>query len=84
MAGFLKAIAVLYLILVWGFFALAVFAVTFAKIDPAAQFGAIYVFIGCVVSSIPAALIYAFGKVVEDVHAMRDHLAAMRRYYEPR
>ena len=84
MAGFLKAIAVVYLVLVWCFFAFAVFAVTIAKIDTAAQFGAIYVFIGCVVASIPAALIYAFGNVVEDVSEVREHLAAMRRYYEPR
>ena len=67
MAGFLKAIAVVY----------ALFAVTIAKIDTAAQFGAIYVFIGCVVASIPAALIYAFGNVVEDVSEVREHFHAL-------
>ena len=37
----------------------------------------------CVVLSIPAVALFAFGQVVGDVRAMRQHLRVMRNYYEP-
>lgn len=35
------------------------------------------------VATVPAAGLFAFAQLVEDARAIRGHLAAMRRYYEP-
>lgn len=84
MATFLRIISVIYLLVVWVTFGGAMHA------QETSGLTSILLFIGAVSLTIPAAVLYAFGQVVDDISAMRhnsrvqcEHLAAMRRYYEP-
>jgi hypothetical protein len=85
MANFLKIVSGLYLLLVWvGFIAAVVFA-------PAPNvYNGPLAFLIALGASIPAAVLFAFAQIVEDVRSMRnnlrfqsDHLREMRNYYEP-
>jgi hypothetical protein len=89
MATFLKIVSGVYLVLVW-----LAFAGTFAGYHGPESLGNnathILAFFIAVGLSIPAAILFGFAQVVGDVRVMRNcavrqvnHLAAMRRYYEP-
>jgi hypothetical protein len=85
MAYFLKVVSGLYLLLVWvGFVATVALAPA-----PDTYSGPLALLIA-LGASIPAAVLFAFAQIVEDVRSMRnnlrlqsDHLRAMRNYYEP-
>ena len=82
MAAFLKIVSAIYLIVVWLVFAAAISAeVPIQAIAYTALFKPA-LFTVFVLISIPAVALYAFGQLVRDVRAMRDHLGAMRAYYE--
>lgn len=93
MAFFLKAVSGLYLILIWACVAIAL-SVPTPPLTSAAGSGdlaKLAVLLIAISLSIPAAILFAFAQIVEDVRAMRksaktqaEHLTAMRRYYEPR
>jgi hypothetical protein len=84
MASLLKAAAILYLIMLWGLFTIAMIGTSMQPVQiGTVRADAVLLFVACVVGTIPAAVLYAFGSMVEDVRSMRDHLAAMRAYYEP-
>jgi len=78
MASFLKFISGLYLVIVW-----LAFAIVAAGSNGQTQIFGLVALLSAIGASIPAAALYAFGQVVEDVRQSRDHLAAMRKYYEP-
>lgn len=79
MSVFLKVVAGLYLLVIW-----LVLAVPFPPDNIVGATGARAIIILIAVTlSLPAVVIYAFGQVVSDVRQMREHLKAMRRYYEP-
>lgn len=93
MAGFLKFVSVVYLVLVW---LIAALILTGSIFTPTPAFGGwIFIFrIGVIMSagvlSIPAAALYGFGQIVGDVRQMRDdarltlnNIRVVRRYYEP-
>ena len=80
MALFLKVVSALYLIVVWSTFA---GTLQIPIVPSAGPLEPILLFILAVAFSIPAVALFAFGQVVGDVRATRNHLAAMRRYYEP-
>jgi hypothetical protein len=83
-AGFLKVISAIYLILLWAFIAIAIAAGADNTLPSAGKAGAtLLITVIGVLSSIPAVALYAFGQVVEDIRSARNHLHAMRRYYEP-
>lgn len=84
MATFLRIVSILYLLIVWVTFGGAIHTQASSGLTP------ILLFLGAVSLTIPAAVLYAFGQVVDDISAMRhnsklqtDSLIAMRRYYEP-
>jgi hypothetical protein len=85
MANFLKVVSGLYLLLVWiGFVA------TVALAPAPNVYSGPLAFLIALGASIPAAVLFAFAQIVEDVRSMRnnlrlqsDHLKAMRNYYEP-
>jgi hypothetical protein len=86
-AEFLKVISVVYLIIVW--IAVALFFFVPVPGDAYAVAAKVLSIVGGISLSIPAAAMFAFAQVVEDVRAIRahmtaqtDHLKAMRRYYE--
>ncbi len=92
MALFLKAISGLYLILIWASVAMALSKATppFAGALGGGEAANLLILLVAVALSIPAAILFGFAQIVEDVRAMRkfaksqnDHLTAMRRYYEP-
>lgn len=81
MAIFLKVVSGLYFLFVW----LIAFLILMTPIDqlglsvwhtPATVMIAVTL-------SLPAAALYAFGTLVGDTRKIRNHLAAMRSYYEP-
>ena len=85
MANFLKIVSGVYLLVVWvGFVAVVTLA-------PAPDvYSGPLAFLIALGASIPAAALFAFAQIVEDVRSMRnnlrlqsDHLRAMRNYYEP-
>jgi hypothetical protein len=80
MATFLKIVSGLYLLFVW-------FTCFIALTQPFAYAGGpgghILILLIGVVLSIPAAVLFAFGQIVGDVRVMKDHLRAMRAYYDP-
>jgi len=88
MAAFLKIVSGVYLVFVW-----LVFAMMLKTPVAASSLGGaepVFAFLIAVALSIPAVALFAFGQVVGDVRIIRnnsrlqvDHLAAMRRYYEP-
>jgi hypothetical protein len=80
MAVFLKTVSTFYLVVVW-----AVFAGTLKMpaVPSAGPLTPVIFFMIAVALSIPAVALFAFGQVVGDVRATRNHLAAMRRYFEP-
>ena len=90
MAIFLKIVSGTYLALVW-----AAFVSTFAGAHlgpPSLEPTTVHLlgFLIALVLSIPAAALFGFAQIVGDVRIMRNsalvhtnHLAAMRRYYEP-
>lgn len=89
MATFLKVVSGVYLVFVWLVFAMMLKAPMAAasSLGGAEPFFAFLIAVGL---SIPAVALFAFGQVVGDVRIMRnnskaqlEHLAAMRRYYEP-
>ncbi|KQW22850.1 hypothetical protein ASC80_05780 [Afipia sp. Root123D2] len=84
MAGFLKFVAGACLVVTWLGFGLIAFGAIMST-DPSTQSGGfwIYAVLTCIGVSLPAAILFAFAAVVEDVAEMKGHLAAMRRYYEP-
>lgn len=82
MATFLQLVASICLIIVWGLFVMALRSEN--------EFTAYYSLLIAIGASIPAALLFAFARVVTDVRSMRDdvrearfHLAAIRQHYEP-
>lgn len=81
------------MLLIWTVFAMVVFFMpgtdptifSNAIGVPTSSGGATFLlFLGAVLLSIPAIALYAFGQVVGDVRIMAGHLAAMRKYYEPK
>ena len=83
MATFLKVFSGLYLSLIW-LGAATVVAIPFPADHFAGGSGAraLAVLIAATLS-LPAVVVYAFAQVVSDVRQMRNHLRAMRKYYEP-
>src|SRR5262245_17023653 len=88
MATFLKIVSVIYLIVVWISFAVAV-GIAGKPPMSAAPFMNILAFLIAVSLSIPAAVLFAFAQVVEDVRSMRtnirtvaEDIRAVRQYYE--
>jgi hypothetical protein len=92
MAAFLKIVSGVYLVCVW----LPVLAFFTGLHTPSldASLGNTGVkllgFLIAVVLSIPAVAMFGFAQIISNVRSMRnsiriqgDHLAAMRRYYEP-
>lgn len=84
MATFLRIVSILYLLIVWLTFGGAIHS------QATSGLSSILLFLGAVSLTIPAAVLYAFGQVVDDISAIRhnsklqaDSLIAMRRYYEP-
>lgn len=93
MAFFLKAVSGLYLILVWAGVALALGKppAPLANTVGGGGLSTFFILLFAVSASIPAAIMFGFAQIVEDVRAIRksaktqtEHLTAMRRYYEPR
>jgi di/tricarboxylate transporter len=92
MAAFLKIVSGIYLICIW--LVLALFTGVHVSTLDDSLGGAgvkLFGFLVAVVLSIPAAAMFGFAQIISDVRALRDqtriqgqHLAAMRRYYEPR
>lgn len=82
MAAFLKIVSGFYLLIVWlGFGVFVSVPTTGYGMDAlAVKVGA---FLAVISLSIPAVALYAFGQVVGDIRATRNHLHAMRKYYEP-
>ncbi len=81
MALFLKIVSGIYFALIWLFAA-------FALAMPTSELGlSIWhkpaIVIVAATLTLPAAALYAFGQVVGDVRKVRQHLAAMRHYYDP-
>jgi hypothetical protein len=81
MALFLKTVSAFYLLVVWGVFA---GTLKMPIVPSAGPLEPVILFILAVAFSIPAVALFAFGQVVGDVRASRNHLAAMRRYYDPK
>lgn len=88
MSIFLKIVSGIYLLMVWAAFLIALtMRDTQLPIWGSNDLGSsapVAAFFICLGFSIPAAVLYAFGQIVGDVRASRNHLEAMRRYYEPR
>jgi hypothetical protein len=84
MAGFLKIVAGICLAVTWVVCGI-IAAGALLSSHPSAQDGTfwIYLMVTCVGLSLPAAILFAFAAIVDDVSEMKAHLAAMRRYYEP-
>jgi hypothetical protein len=80
MAVFLKTVSTFYLIVIWGVLA---GTLKMPIMPSAGPLEPIMLFVLAVALSIPAVALFAFGQVVADVRAARNHLAAMRRYFEP-
>jgi hypothetical protein len=90
MSIFLKVISGLYLVLVWFAFASTFVGVHVGPSSLDDDTVHILGFFIALVLSIPAAALFGFAQIIGDVREMRntlwlqaDHLAAMRRYYEP-
>jgi hypothetical protein len=81
MSVFLRIVSAFYLIVVWGVFA---GTLKMPIVPSAGALEPILLFLFAVALSIPAVALFAFGQVVGDVRATRNHLAALRRYYEPK
>ena len=84
MAKFLKIISFLYLVAVW--------AMCVGVMQMPTTTGLVFLMapLAALTLSLPAAVLYAFGQIVDDISAMRynskiqcEHLHALRRYYEP-
>lgn len=82
MATFLKIVSGLYLVFVWLMVSLTIKNVGMAGVSDPTLYQLLIFVIG-IGLTIPAALIFAFGRLVEDARFIRIHLAAMRKYYEP-
>jgi len=84
MALFLKYVAGACLVVTWCVAGL-VAAGALISPQPDTQGGTfwLYFIATCIGLSLPAAILFAFAAIVEDVSEMKNHLAAMRRYYEP-
>lgn len=92
MAFFLKTVSGLYLFLVWLIIAMAIsrpVSPLAGTVGSGEAASVIVLFVG-IVFSIPAAVLFGFAQIVDDVRTMRklaksqnDQLTAMRRYYEP-
>lgn len=84
MSLFLKYVAGACLIVTWCVSAL-IAAGSIISPQPDTQGGTfwLYFIVTCVGLSLPSAILFAFAAIVEDVSEMKEHLAAMRRYYEP-
>jgi hypothetical protein len=80
MAVVLKIVSTLYLLILWGVFA---GTLKMPVMPSAGPLESIMLFMLAVTFSIPAVALFAFAQVVGDVRATRNHLAAMRRYFEP-
>jgi len=65
MATFLKAVSVVYLVVVWGVF-------THLLIVPYPTIQQTQAFLIAFALSIPAAILFAFGQIVEDMRIVRD------------
>ncbi len=89
MATFLKIVSGIYLVFVWLVFAMML-NLPMAEASPLGGLERIFGFLIAVGLSIPAVALFAFGQIVGDIRIMRndskaqlEHLAAVRRYYEP-
>jgi hypothetical protein len=71
MGTFLKVVAVIYLLCIWGLFFLITGSVRESQLLPGFSF---FIAIGL---SVPAALLYAFGQIADDVRAMRNDMSKM-------
>ena len=93
MALFLKIVSGVYLFFVWLTFALVAGGPSLGlHLNPSVGEAAVktIAFFMAIGLSIPAVALFGFAQIVGDVRIMRnnarlqsDHLAAMRRYYEP-
>jgi hypothetical protein len=90
MAAFLKIVSGLYLVIVWLAFAGVTSTTTPLNASVGSDGVKILAFLCAVGLSIPAAVLFGFAQIVGDIRIMRnnarlqgEHLAAMRRYYEP-
>jgi HAMP domain-containing protein len=92
MPKFLKAVSVVYLVVIWLIAAVVLVAsVSVPQTPPEIRLAVQLVTIGtAIILSVPAAALYAFGQLAGDVRQMRDdaraslnNLRAIRRYYEP-
>lgn len=91
MAFFLKAVSGIYLFFVWASCAMAIAHPTPLSASVGGESAAnVLIVMLCIGLSIPAVALFGFAQIVGDVRAIRnsarlhgDHLAAMRRYYEP-
>jgi hypothetical protein len=87
MASFLKIFSGFCLFLIW-VPTIFVFFIPLAELPPSitpqqvvlVKLAAIAI---AIVSSVAPVALYAFGRLVGDVRAVREHLSVMRRYYEP-
>jgi hypothetical protein len=79
----LKIVATIYLAIIWGT-VVRVFYIPYVPNIYFTELGLqIFLIVFAISSSVPAAALFGFGQVVGDVRAMRGHLKAMRKYYEP-
>jgi len=90
MAIFLKTVSGIYLFCVWLAFALMMAVPTPLAYTAGATNSKVIAFMIAIGLSIPAAVLFGFAQIVGDIRIMRDsselqreHLEAMRRYYEP-
>lgn len=82
MAAFLKFVSGIYLTFVWLVVFLSIKNIGTAGVSDPTLYQLAFIIIG-VGLTVPAALIFAFGTLVGDTKKIREHLAAIRRYYEP-
>ncbi len=76
MGGFLKFVAAIYLIFVW--------VVAILSMGNASSYAGspLAVFVIAVGLSVPAAIMFGFGQIIEGVAEMNAHLAVIREFFE--
>lgn len=77
MATFLKVVAVIYLLCVWGLFFLITGNARELQLLPVLPGLLPVSFFIAIGLSVPAAVLYAFGQIVDDVRAMRNDMSKM-------
>jgi hypothetical protein len=78
-AIFLKVVSGIYFILIW----LVAVVALMTPLEGLSVWHKPIIVIIAATLTLPAAALYAFGTVVGDTRRIRNHLAAIRRYYEP-